>query len=150
MGVGKSQLQGWNMWAGKRMGNGGPVDVPVQGLGAEDEPGGCWEEPGDAQVGGRRRHTEGTGLAGPSPQVFGSGLCTHPDLRSRIEASAFTFPAQGDPGGKIQALNLGPPRHSPFSLDFQGPLGTNRMHLPTLPPKAWSSRVSPGSQPHPR
>ena len=43
MGVGQSQLQGWNMWAGKRMGNGGPVDVPVQGLGAEDEPGGCWE-----------------------------------------------------------------------------------------------------------
>ena len=43
MGVGQSQLQGWNMWAGKRMGSGGPVDVPVQGLGAEDEPGGCWE-----------------------------------------------------------------------------------------------------------
>lgn len=65
MGVGQSQLQGWNMWAGKRMGNGGPVDVAVQGLGAEDEPGGCWEESGGAQVGEGRDTRRALDWQGP-------------------------------------------------------------------------------------
>lgn len=88
MGQGAETVVGWDGWAGKRMGNGGPAEVPVQGLGAEDEPGGCWEESGDARVpttGRRRRHPKDTRLAGPSPPVSGSGLCTHPDLRSSLE-----------------------------------------------------------------
>ena len=146
---------GWDRWAGKRTGNGGPVEVPVQGLGAEDEPGGCWEESGDAQApttGRRRRHTQATGLAGPSLSVSGSGLCAHLDLRSSLEWKPMPLPFQLKVilGKRSRSLIWDHLGIRPFSLDFQGPLGTDRMHLPALPPKAWSSRVSPGPQPHPR